>query len=84
MPGFKKFRYLITYYTRQEVLNAPPSKRETRSFTVETSNATRAITAFKKTPESKDATIIAVVPDDEDRYNVGSVKIVGELSEPTS
>ena len=84
MPGFKKFRYLITYYSRAEVESNPPGKRTASSFTVETSNATRAITAFKKTPESKDATIIAVVPDDEDRYDIGSVKILGKLSEHNS
>lgn len=80
MAGFKKFRYLVTYYTRDEIDRHPPTRRETASFTVEASSATRAITAFKKTPESKDAVIVAAVPDDENgRYDIGSVGIVGDL-----
>ena len=80
MASFKKFHYLIAYYTRNEVESNAPTQRKANTFTVETSNATRAITAFKKTPESKDAVIVAVVPDDENgKYDVGPVSIDSSL-----
>ena len=80
MAGFKKFTYIIAYYTRDEVDSTTPTQRKASTFTVETSNATRAITAFKKTPESKDAVIVAVVPDDENgKYDVGPVSIDSSL-----
>lgn len=78
MAGFKKFTYLIAYYSRDEVNSTSPTQRKASTFTVETSNATRAITAFKRTPESKDAVIVAVVPDNEDgKYDVGPVEVQG-------
>lgn len=76
MASFKKFHYTIAYYTRDEVENNTPTQRKADTFRVETSNATRAITAFKR--EVKDAVILAVVPDNEDgKYDVGPVKIEG-------
>ena len=78
MAGFKKFNYLIAYYSRDEINSTSPTQRKASTFTVETSNATRAITAFKRTPESKDAVIVAVVPDNEDgKYDVGPVEVQG-------
>ena len=78
MAGFKKFTYLIAYYSRDEINSTSPTQRKASTFTVETSNATRAITAFKRTPESKDAVIVAVVPDNEEgKYDVGPVEVQG-------
>ena len=74
MASYKKFNYTIVYYTRDEVESNSPTQRKASTFTVETSNATRAITAFKR--EVKDAVILAVVPDNEDgKYDVGPVKV---------
>lgn len=80
MAGFKKFKYVISYYTRSEIDATAPTQRKAETFTVETSNATRAITAFKRTPEAKDAVIIAVVPDDEKgKYDVGPVELTRSI-----
>ena len=76
MASYKKFNYTIAYYTRDEVESNSPTQRKADTFTVETSNATRAITAFKR--EIKDAVIVAVVPDNEDgKYDVGPVEVQG-------
>lgn len=72
MAGFKKFKYVISYYTRDEVNSTTPTRRRAEEYRVETSTATRAITAFKRTPEAKDAIIVAVVPDNEGgKYDTG-------------
>lgn len=80
MASFKKFTYLIAYYTRDEVEGTSPTQRKASTFTVETSNVTRAITAFKKTDEAKGAVIVAVVPDNEGgKYDVGPVEVQGSF-----
>ena len=74
MASYKKFNYTIVYYTRDEVESNSPTQRKASTFTVETSNATRAITAFKR--EVQGAVILAVVPDNEDgKYDVGPVEV---------
>lgn len=85
--SFKKFKYVIAYYSRDEIEHNSPTQRKANTFRVETSNVTRAITAFKREPEAKDAVIVAVVPDDEDgKYDVGPVELQGRsglLGSPT-
>lgn len=74
VASYKKFNYTIAYYTRDEVESNSPTQRKASTFTVETSNATRAITAFKR--EVQGAVILAVVPDNEDgKYDVGPVEV---------
>lgn len=78
VASYKKFSYIIAYYTRDEVESNSPTQRKASTFTVETSNVTRAITAFKR--EIKDAVIVSVVPDNEGgKYDVGPVEIQGSF-----
>ena len=78
MASYKKFNYIIAYYTRDEVESNSPTQRKADTFEIETSNVTRAITAFKR--EIKDAVIVAVVPDNEGgKYDVGPVEIQGSF-----
>lgn len=78
MASFKKFNYIITYYTRDEVNSNSPTQRKADTFTAEASNATRALRAFKKHPVSKEAVVVAIVPDNEDgKYDVGPVEVQG-------
>lgn len=85
--SFKKFKYVIAYYSRDEIDSTTPTQRKADTFSVETSSATRAITAFKRDPAAKDAIIVSVVPDDEGgKYDVGPVELQGRsglLGSPT-
>lgn len=72
MSSFKKFKYVISFYTRDEIDSNPPTQRVATEYRVEASTATRAITAFKKLPQAKGAAIISVVADNENgRYDTG-------------
>lgn len=75
MADFKKFHYVVTYYTRDEIDKNSPTRRQASTWETDTSSATRAVTAFKRTAEAKNAVILAVVPDNEQgRYDVGPVQ----------
>ena len=72
MASFKKFNYVISFYSRDEINRTSPTHRVAQEYRVEASTATRAITAFKKLDAAKGAAIIAVVPDNENgRYDTG-------------
>lgn len=72
VASFKKFTYVVSFYTRDEIDRTTPTQRVAQEYRVEASTATRAITAFKKLPLAKGAAIIAVVPDNENgRYDTG-------------
>lgn len=72
MAEFKKFTYVISFYTREEVEGNSPTRRIADEYRVQASTVTRAITAFKKLDIAKGSYIIAVVPDDEKgRYDTG-------------
>ena len=78
VASYKKFNYIIAYYTRDEVESNSPTQRKADTFKIETSNVTRAITAFKR--EIKDAVIVSVVPDSEGgKYDVGPVEVQGSF-----
>lgn len=78
MASFKKFNYVVSYYSRDEINSTSPTQRKASTFTVETSNATRALRAFKKHPVSKEAVVVAIAPDNEDgKYDVGPVEVQG-------
>ena len=79
MPGFKKFRYVISYYTRDEINSTSPTQRKASTATVEASTVGRALAAFKRDPEAlKDSVVVSVTPDDEGgKYDVGPVEVKG-------
>ena len=82
MPSFKKFTYVISYYSRDEINRTSPTHRTSTEYRLEASTATRAITAFKKLPQAKDAAIIAVVPDNEQgRYDTGPSHVLSSTRE---
>ena len=82
MASFKKFNYVISFYSRDEIDRTSPTKRVAQEYRVEASTATRAITAFKKLDVAKGAAIIAVVPDNEEgRYDTGPSHVLSPTRE---
>ena len=82
MASFKKFNYVISFYSRDEINRTSPTHRVAQEYRVEASTATRAITAFKKLDVAKGAAIIAVVPDNENgRYDTGPSHVLSSTRE---
>lgn len=71
----KQFRYVITYYTRNEVESLPATQRKAQATLVQASSATRALAKFKRTSDSEGALIVAIAPENEGRYDVGPVTV---------
>lgn len=72
----KKFDYLVSYYTRDQVENVPATKRESSTTIVDATSVTRALAKFKReNPGAAGCLIVSVVPDGESRYDVGPVEV---------